>query len=308
LDGGETGGVVSSGRRAAGGPSSRSADDPAIIDLLDTVREVRTTLAIDLSTAAGALDEGQPEVARDILAATSAELPSLRSDEPRPRAGNVAVRRRSLRALITLPAVPLVGAIAMTTAAAVTAAAVHTDGSPHAQRIVASSPAPTAQPTAPAQHTAASTALRRLESVVRRHPKAKQVIAVADDLHKQLTRMIATSTNNPAQLHVVQELLKLEQNVLEGSKVPGTQLALAASRAIAELLQHRPVRVEPKRSVSTRTTPDAKSSPQPKPTTAPTRPHTQPAPHQHQSPSTPHGSPSSGPANPLFGGGLLNWP
>jgi hypothetical protein len=299
--------VVSRGRRTAGGPSSRSTDDPTIIDLLDSVREVRTTLAIDLSTAAGALDEGQPEVARDILAATSAELQSLRSDEPRNAGGKVTVRRRSIRALITLPAVPLVGAIAMTTAAAVTAAAVHTDSKPPPHRVVAAS-TPTAQSSAPAQHTAASTALRRLETVVKRHPKAKQVIAVADDLHKQLTRMIATSTNNPAQLHVVQQLLKLEQHVLEGSKVPGTQLALAASRAIAELLQHRPVRVEPKRSGSTRNTPAAQPTRQPKSTASPAAPHVQPAPQQHQSPSPKHGSRTTDPANTLFGGGLLNWP
>jgi hypothetical protein len=285
--------VVSRGRRR-----DRTADDPAIIDLLETVREVRTTLAVDLSAAAGALDENQTAVARDIIAATSQDL-ALVQDAHHPDPSELAKRRRSrrARALLALPAVPLVGALAMTTAAALGGS------SKPAHHVIAATPTPT-----PTHHTAASTALQRLEHVVDQHAKAAQVIGAADDLHKQLTRMIATSTNDPAQLHVVQQLLTLEQHVLEGSKVPGTQLALAASRAIAELLENRPTKSQPKHSFSSRTTPTNAPATHPTPAAKPTQTHVQRAPQPHRTASTSHATPSPKPTNPLFGDGFFNWP
>lgn len=283
-------------RRPRAGAARRAADDPAIAHLLDAVREVRTTLAIDLSATAGALEENQPEVARDILAATSGELSRL-SLEPAPTPSTGAAKprhsRRS-RVLLALPAVPLVGAIAMTTAAAISG-----DSKPPSHRVVA-------ETAGPLQHTPATTTLRRLEHAVLRHARAAQVIAVADDLHKQLTRMIATSTNDPAQLHVVQQLLTLEQHVLEGSKVPGTQLALAASRAIAELLEHRPVHTQSKHSLSTHATARPAPTAQPAPATTQRPTHVGRAPQQHQPTSTTHTSPSPNPTSPLFGGGFFN--
>ncbi|HVT65583.1 MAG TPA: hypothetical protein VHD81_10550 [Mycobacteriales bacterium] len=287
---------MSRARRSGERAGARSADDPALIDLLETVREVRTTLAIDLAAAAGALEENQRAVARDIIAATSDEL-SLVQDNHQDRSDELAARRRArrTRALLALPAVPLVGALAMTTAAALNGS------SKPAHHVVASSPSP-------APHTAASTALRRLEHVVNQHAQAAQVIGAADDLHKQLTRMIATSTNNPAQLHVVQQLLTLEQHVLEGSKVPGTQLALAASRAIAELLESRPAHSQPKRSFSSHTTPTNAPTTRSTPAAKPAQTHVQRAPQPHQSASTSHATPTPKPTNQLFGDGFFNWP
>jgi hypothetical protein len=287
--------VVSKGRRASSDAARRTADDPALIDLLETVREVRTNLAIDLSAAAGALEENQPAVARDILAATSDELVLGRSED---HGDDVPARGRSrrMRVLLALPAVPLVGALAMTTAAALS-------GSSKPVHHAVALPAPS-----PAQHTAAGSALQRLRQVVDQHAQAARVIGAADDLHKQLTRMIATSTNNPAQLNVVQQLLKLEQHVLEGSKVPGTQLALAASRAIAELLENRPSHSQPKRSFSSHTTAPRAPATHPKQDAKPTQTHVQRAPQPHQTPSTSHTSPSPRPTNPLFGDGFFNWP
>ena len=290
---------MSRGRRTGEAARARAADDPAITELLDTVREVRTTLAIDLSAAAGALEDSETRVARDILSATSDDLARLTSEVRDAGDDEVTSRRRSrrTRALLALPAVPLVGALAMTTAAALSS-------SPSTPPHHAVAPAASASP---AHHASASTALQRLEDVVTHHAKAQQVIKVADDLHKQLTRMIATSTNDPAQLHVVRKLLTLEQHVLEGSKLPGTQLALAASRAIAALLEHRPATPQPKQSVASRETSHptrATSTPRPRPSQTQVRR----TPQAQQPESATHASPSPKRSNPLYGDGFFNWP
>jgi hypothetical protein len=221
----------------------RRPDDAAIVELLDSVREARTSLAIELSAAAGAIEAGHPEVARDIVAATAEEMRLVGERQPVAAATTAPPnRRRRRRALLALPAIPLFGAVAMTAASAIGGAI----PVPHQVTARASLVAPAASPpessittstaTDPIAHDVARTTLHRLEHVVTHHPHAAQVLAVADDLHDQLTAMIATATNNPARLHVVRHLLMLEQHVLESVKVPGTQLALAASRAIARLL------------------------------------------------------------------------
>lgn len=273
-----------------------AADDAAIIDLLDTVREVRTTLAIDLAAAAGALEEDEPAIARDILAATSADLGLVGRRHAHAVAGQTATRRRTRRsrALIALPAVPLIGAVAMTAAAALSGAVSHhtaTDTKPR-HAIV--------------QPASATTTLQQLEHVVKHHPRAAQVLAVADALHQQLTQMIAT--NNAAQLHVVQQLLTLEQRVLERSKVPGTQLALAASREIADLLKDQPSHPHAKHAFSDHKAPTSAPTTHAKPTAAPTPSHTQQVPQSHQSTSTTQKSPSPTPSDGLFGRGVFNGP
>jgi hypothetical protein len=279
------------------------------------VREARTTLAIDLSAAAGALEDGRPEVARDIVAATSAEMASLplaaeRSavDDSRP-----SVRRRRL--LIALPAVPLLGAVAMSAAAAIGAStSSSTPTSPH-QTVIAEIhrpvvaahlPGPTSErpPSDSARaHTSATTTLHRLEHVVNHDPRASQVLAVANDLHNQLTAMIATSTLDPGNLHVVRQLLTLEQHVLESSKVPGTQLALAASRAIARLLDLTPSPTPT--TAAARATPHATASPRPTTSPSPTASSIR----RRQPTTSPHATaghaPNATPPDTLFGKGVF---
>ncbi|MGN6474428.1 MAG: hypothetical protein ACTHK4_12380 [Mycobacteriales bacterium] len=288
--------MASRGRRAGDGALGRSADDQAIIDLLDAVREVRTALAIDLSVAAGALEEDHPEVASDILAATSAGLERAHHNVPHPDGDELAVRRhaRRRRTLIALPAVPLVGAIAMTAAAALSGASHQHATSGTAQHAIV-------------HHASATSTLHRLETVVNQHPRAAQVIAVADDLHQQLTQMIASSTND-AQLHMVQHLLTLEQRVLERSKVPGTQLALAASRELAELLKHQPVQVRTKREISNHSAPTSAPKTHTQPSATPTPTHRQSVSQPTPSSSTSQESPSPTPSNGLFGQAVLNQP
>jgi hypothetical protein len=291
--------VVSIGRRSGDAAPRRGPEERAISDLLDTVRQVRTTLAIDLSAAAGALDEGNLEVARDILSATSADVRNAGPAAVESGRDRTLTRRRR-RALIAAPAVPLVGAIAMTAAAALSGTTTHHGVAPATHHPVV------------VQHASATSTLQRLEHVVEQHARAAQVIAVADDLHEQLTQMIATSTDNPAQLHMVQRLLTLEQRVLEESKLPGTQFALAASRKVAELLKQQPAPEHSKRAISNRGAPTAErtTAPTTHPTASPSPSpaHTRRVAHPQPSPSATHASPSPQPSNGLFGQGVFNGP
>jgi hypothetical protein len=159
-------------------------------------------------------------------------------------------------------------------------------------------------PSTSAAHEAATTTLHRLEHVVTHDPRAAQVLAVAADLHQQLTAMIATATNNPARLHVVRQLLTLEQRVLETSKVPGTQLALAASQEIARLLELAPATMHATHSLSTHASPSSTAAARPTSTAraSTVEPHRQPT--AAKSATTSH-APTSTPPNKLFGGGVF---
>jgi hypothetical protein len=281
-------------RRPARDTPGRSADDPEIIDLIKNVRSARTNLNVDLSAAAGALDAGQLEVARDILDSDQRDLAGFASETkqilaaatddaavPEPR----QPRRSRARLLLALPAVPFVGAVAMTAAAALggTGHAAHHTVTPtvHQQTVVAS--APTHESTPVTVPTADST-LQRLEHVVSHHPKAAQVLAVADDLHQQLTQMIRSSKNNPQRLSVVRQLLTLEQRVLEGNNAPGSTVALAASREIAQLLSTLPTTVvKPTTAATSKPSPTA-TTPTTTTTTAPGKAPTT----QATSPTTKH--------------------
>jgi hypothetical protein len=235
------------GATPAAGVEPADVDEQRLAELLHSVRDVRTALTLELSAAAGALEDERPEVARDIVAAASDEVAAIssrtRRDQVRP--STPRPRRTSRKALLALAVVPLVGAIAMSAAAAIGGHISNPAHQRHRATIVTATSAGPTQvavhvPRTASAHRSATTTLRRLEHVVTHDPRASQVLAVAADLHQQLTAMIATATNDPARLHVVQQLLTLEQRVLEASKVPGTRLALQASREIARLLGIKP--------------------------------------------------------------------
>jgi hypothetical protein len=300
---------MASRKRLPDDGEERRPDDPAIVELLDSVREARTSLAIELSAAAGAIEAGHPEVARDIVAATAEEMRLVSDRPPSPAPTVVSPRhRRRRRALLALPAIPLVGAVAMTAASALGgsgAPASHHVAARHVAVAAIAPPTMTAMTTTdPITHDGARTALHRLEHVVTHHPHAAQVLAVADDLHDQLTAMIATATDDPARLHVVRRLLMLEQHVLESVRVPGTQLALAASRAIARLLDLVP-------TTDAMSAPNSKTSakpatPRPTATASATTDGTSRTqlPTSHSAPSAP--APHATSKNSLFGSGLFN--
>jgi hypothetical protein len=254
---------------------STSPDAVAIAALLDDVHQLRLTLTADLSAAASALDADEPTIARDILAGDRHELVrltdrSLSRPTPRP-----AVRRepaRPRRALLALPAIPLIGALAMTGAAALNG----DTSSSHVQADSRHSALPAAQQSPGAIQRTATSTLHQLEQVIALHPRGTAVVAVAQSLHRQLTAILSSSANDPKRLTEVRQLLAAEQRVLETHQGHAVAVALAASRRIAKLLDLQnvpPVVSSPSSSpapaASTKPTkPATPKSPAPKPTTS----------------------------------------
>jgi hypothetical protein len=254
---------------------SSPVDPEALASLLDDVRQLRLTLTADLAAAASAIDAGEPTIARDIIAGDRHELVSLtdRSQSrptPQPAARREPARPR--RALLALPAIPLIGALAMTGAAALNGGS----SSSHVRADSHLSAAPTAQQSpGEIRRTAAST-LHQLEQVVALHPRGTAVVAVAQSLHRQLTAILSTSANDPKRLTQVRQLLAAEQRVLETHQGHAVAVALAASRRIAKLLdlQNAPPIIpspssSPAPAASTKPTKSATPKPSaPKPTTS----------------------------------------
>jgi hypothetical protein len=271
----------------------RRTPDPSMSELLDNIRALRLTLTADLAAVAGALDEDEPGIARDIVAADCHEVQRLSSGGSQPhRALPASPRRR--RALLALPAIPLIGVLAMTGAAALS----HHDAThshPHSHRTAAS--------------RTATTTLHQLERVVSSHPQESQVITVADYLHHQLTAMIATSIGSPERLGDVQQMLSVEQRLLEGQRGPGETIALAASRKLTLMLttDTAPVVVVSTLTSTSAPTPTATPIPtsmstptaMPTPTSVPTPAAvpTSAAPQsvQHSTPPSPHHTPTPKP-------------
>ncbi len=295
-------------RQPGGAPPAVHTEplDPKVKEILDELRGARLKLTADLSAAAGALDHDRPEVARDIVAGDLAELAAFRSaaiarlendERPVPR------RRARSRALLALPAVPLIGGLAMTAAAAISSGSTPVSHHHHAAAThVAAVAAP--QPTHSTLPIAAHSTLRRLEHVVEDHGGAAEVIAVANDLHQQLAQIINSSSNDPVQLSVVKRLLSVEQRVLETNKAPGASLALAASREIVKLLDKSTPPVVGALHPHKKTTP--------KPAATSTKPHVTPSttPQHHKTTSPPKHtttspSPRPTPSNPLLGRGVI---
>jgi hypothetical protein len=268
----------------------RTTPDPAVSELLDNIRNLRLTLTADLAAVAGAIDEDEPGVARDIVVADCIEVRRLCAGVSRPRRTGHAGRRRR-RALLMLPAIPLVGALAITGAAA------------FGSRDAGHSHRPAHR--AAASETATST-LRQLERVVSNNPQESRVVALADHLHLQLMSIIATSSASPERLGQVQHILSVEQHLLEGQSGPGEAIALAASRKLMEMLASpRPVLVPtPTTAPTPPVGPTTTATPKPQHSTAPSTHHS-PTPKPSPSGSHPHPHHTRLP-NPLTGPNLFD--
>jgi len=296
-------------RASAPRPTVRPGSDRVLDELLGEVRELRLTFVTDLSTAAGAVEAGATDVAADILDADRAELArffrvaddrlreleraATRHPDGEPVADVVALPTRSRsaarrRIAVTLPAIPLVGALTMAAAAA-----------------TGLLPIPGTTSHTPAQHiTSASSvesnALRQFATVVNSDPSAQQVIAAADKLHRQIVALMATSNGDPAQANAIAQLLQAERDLLLSKQPPGAQTVLAAtSTLITQLKGHTtatitPAIVTPKPAYvapQPTSSPTAKTSPTPTKTAK-----TSPTPTHSTSPSpTPTSSSSSSP-------------
>jgi len=257
-----------------------------LAELLQDLRNLRMTLAMDLTAAASAIEQGADEVAGDVVDADRRELAKFtRGARERlsalqlgevelanAAAAPIEAGRRSQawrrRVLVSLPAVPLVGAVALSAAAA--AGFVPVPGqSSHSPAHV------TVQASAPVAST-----FHQFESVLDGEPSASQVITAASALHRQLAALLANARQNPSQVGEVAQLLQLEQALLLRKQPPGSNVVLAESRQLAaKLLQL------------------ATSSASPQSTTTPTYWAATPPPHHsHSAPaSTPTAQPTSQP-------------
>jgi hypothetical protein len=241
---------------------ARPADGPAlprsIEDLLEDMRALRLTLVADLSAAAAAVEDDCDRVAADIIDSDRRELAALmrRSTarlqgdaEVVPATGGITVppaRTWRRRALISLPAVPLVGALAMSAAAAAGLLPLPTHGHTHA-RVLSERPV--------------STTFRQFETVLDGDPSASQVVAAASAFHQQIAAMLANARQSPDGVTEVAQLLQLEQALLMRKQPPGSNLVLAQSRKLAARLLTVARAASAQPTPATVATPSASSSP-----------------------------------------------
>jgi hypothetical protein len=303
-------------RRADAVRPASTRGTEALDELLGEVRGLRLTFVADLSTAAGAVEAGAPDIAADILDGDRAELARFfRAADERLReleqaahrdpatagADVVAFPTRSRsharrRIAVALPAIPLVGALTMAAAAAVGVLPVPgtSNGTAHH-----STPAITVE----------NSALRQFASVVNSDPSAQQVIAAADKLHQQIVALMQTSNGDPTQANAIAQLLQAEQALLLSKEPPGAQAVLAASGSLMKQLTNRTKTVitpaiasPPPADVAAQsdTTTSSKSSPSPSPTKS-AKPSPTPTHSSSPSPSPSSSSSAPGPL-PKVGG------
>jgi hypothetical protein len=286
-------------REPAGASTTEHAATP-LDGLLEDMRELRLTLAADLSAAAGAAESGSPDIATDIVEADRRELArfvvaardNLRALN-RERQARAARRRR--RWLTALPAIPIAGAVAVSAAAATGVLQL-----PHSGATSAGQGGVVAQGVATDQ---VPSSMRHFAAVVSSHPSASAVIAAASRLHRHLQALIASS-DDPGRVAEAQHLLNLETALLLSKQPPGMNLVLSMTRDIAAQLGvslsntpvPTPIALEPspadtpgvpRHHHASTTTTTTQDSPTPKPTKS-----------SPDSPS-PSSSPSSNPAPTL---------
>lgn len=286
------------GTPAEGPREDTALDEESLTALLAEVHELRRTLSTDLAAAAGAAEAGRPDIVRDIVEADRMELGGFSRRASwlvgraragaAPRAGAPTWRRR---VALSLPAVPLVGAMALSAAAAT--GALPLPGASHQQ---------VAPVQRPAETVAAADTFREFADVVDGDPTASQVLAAARQLHQQLAALLAVDPGNPTRATEIAHLLQLEQDLLLRRQPPGTSAALAASRRlVAQLMQVAPAAVLP--TLRAAATPTLSYSPSGgqrhhSPTATPTSPSSGPGAFFSPSPSssgTPSPSPTTSP-------------
>jgi hypothetical protein len=248
----------------AGQPDGSARPDAVsaelIADLLEDMQDLRLTLVADLSAVAAAVETDSERIAADIVECDRQELLAvLRRDAARlsTRVDDATVtavqnvpkpRSWRRRVVISLPAVPLVGALAMSAAAAAGLLPLPTHSGSHHARVVS-------------EGAPVSSTFQNFETVLAGDPSASQVVAAASALHQQIAAMIATAPQDPGGVTEVAHLLQLEQALLLRKQPPGSSLILAQSRELAAQLQ----------DIASRTT-----TAQPTPATVPTSPSSTP--------------------------------
>jgi hypothetical protein len=272
-----------------------AAERTPLESLLEDMRDLRLTLAADLNAAAGAAEHGAGGVASDIMEADREELARFArvADQRLLRLQRLATAgpetpRWRRRLVVSLPVVPVVGAMALSAAAATGALPIPGDDAHPRQPAIAAAQAG-ASAAAPAD------SLAELVDVIGNDPSASQVIAAASQLHRQIRHLIATSPNDPKQVSQIAELIRMEQSLLLRAQPPGVDVVLDATRKLAAKLVPtitRPVApttvpsLAPDVDATPRDhKPDEKASPEPRKTTSTPKPSKSPTSSPTQSPS-----------------------
>jgi hypothetical protein len=266
-----------------------------IAGLIHDVHNLRTTMASDLSAAAGAVESDEPGVASDLIEGGRGDLAALglRSSDPGTPAAAVPAQRRHRRAgsgvrSVLAATVPLITTAAVG-AAVVTAYAVHHDG-PRSHTVRTLSHAPGATPVAPTDHAVAM--LQALSADVRRGASPATIAARAALLHDELARLITTSAGDRRILTSIRRMLATEDHLLSRYADPRVTLELRSVRQLEASLS--PPATAPARVPVTTTRPTPVSTAVPPPPTATVAP-THKAVHKTQPPK-PVQSPTAPPA------------
>ena len=246
----------------------------ALCELLDDMRDLRLTLAMDLTAAASATEAGANDLAADIIEADQRDVAAFvqaarrrlaaLGDEPvpvpaMPSLAAAPAHHWRRRALVSLPAIPLVGAVALSAAAAAGLISVPGHSGNGASPVGIHTSAPV------------TSTFHQFEAVLNGEPSASQVLSVAKELHTQIAAMLAASPQDPSQVGEVAQLLQLEQALLLKKQPPGSSVVLAESRQLAAQLA--------------KLTPAV--SPSSQPTSSPSYWQASPPPHHHTQPSAP---------------------
>jgi hypothetical protein len=274
-----------------------------IAGLIHDVHNLRTTMASDLSAAAGAVESDQHRVASDFIEGGRGDLAALglRSSDPgTPPAGAVPTQRRHRRSgsavrTVAAATVPLLLTAAVS-AAAVAAYAVHHDG-PRSHTVHSLTRVPGVRPAAPTDRAAAM--LQALSGDVRRGASPATIAARAALLHDELARLVATSTGDRQLIHSIRQMLAVEDHLLSRYADPRVILELRSVRQLEASLN--PSAPAPAQIPSTTPHPPVATAvpPAPTPTVAPTHRavHRTQAPKPVQTPTA--SPPTTAPPLPL---------
>lgn len=281
-------------RQPRGDDAAAGAGGP-LDDLLKEMRELRLTLAADLTAAAGATEAGADDVAADIVDADRLELARFArvADQRLVRLQQLATSaqqppRWRRRVAVALPVVPVVGAMALSAAAATGVLHLPGGSAPSHSTVAAQS----------IDSSPAASTFRHLVSVLDSHPSRSEVIAAAAKLHRQLSQLIASSPSTPGGAAEIAELLRMERSLVISERPPGAQALLDATRELSARLvtvaRHLSPTVSPTfiPTVAPSSRPDHAAKPSPSPASAPKKASApKPAPSASQ-PPPPSASPS----------------
>jgi hypothetical protein len=222
-------------RRRSRLPEPLTSYPEEIQGLLFDVRQLRTTMASDLSAAAAAVDSDAGGVARDIIEADRDDLAALgrRATPPAPADRAVAPRAPAGRR----PVLPLAGAavaLPCVAALAVGGAILTAHAVQHPVRNSPTHPAAAPAVVSPvAASRSARAVLRTLQADVGRGADATVVAADLTRLRARLATVTTASAGSPATLSAVRQMVAVERRTVSRYRREGGTLPVAVPTSAA---------------------------------------------------------------------------